>query len=66
MTKTELKALVDQATERFMVIQHREWDGHRYGKTMTEMWVEASQGAEEWAEIVRVLAQGGDYYGIEW
>jgi len=65
MTKTELKALVNQAIARFDAIQHREWDGQRYGKSMTEMWKEAA-GEGEWAEIVRVLAQGVDYYGIEW
>jgi hypothetical protein len=31
------------------------------------MWVEASLiGSPEWQEIVRVLAQGGDYYSIQW
>jgi hypothetical protein len=46
---------------------HREWNGNRYGKSETEMWVEASLiGSPEWQEIVRVLAQGGDYYSIQW
>ena len=67
MTKAELKALVDKAMENYMAIQHRQWDGQRYGMTNSEMWREASQAApEEWQEIVRVLAQGGDYYSIEW
>jgi len=64
MTKAELKALVDKARENYMAIQRRQWDGQRYGMIDSEMWREASQIApEEWREIVRVLAQGGDLRG---
>ena len=67
MDITTLKALVAQTIEREHQIQKREWDGNRYGKTQTEMWQEASEIVDkEWREAVRVLAQGGDYYGIEW
>jgi hypothetical protein len=67
MTLRELKRLVDNASATFSKIEHREWDGHRYGKSQTDMWQEASTIAPpEWQEVVRVLAQGGDYYGIEW
>jgi hypothetical protein len=67
MTIQELKLLVDEAQAAFSRIEHREWDGRRYGMSMTDMWVEASQIApQEWREVVRVLAQGGEYYGIDW
>jgi hypothetical protein len=69
MTPTELKDLVDETTAAFNVIQNREFDevSGNYRQSMTAMWVEASQIAPtEWREIVRVLAQGGDYYGITW
>ena len=67
MTPRQLKALVDQAIANYSAIEHNAWDGRRYCKTQTEMWQEASTVASpEWQEIVRVLAQGGDYYSIEW
>lgn len=67
MTITELKKLVDVTQAAYGLIQHREWNGHRYGMSETEMWVEASCSAPlPWREIIRVLAQGGEYYGLQW
>jgi hypothetical protein len=64
-----LKRLVAQAQARFDKIQSREFDATRgqYRKSMTEMWTEASQiGQRDWWEVIRVLGQGGDYYGMAW
>lgn len=50
-------------------IEHREWDSQnvRHKMSPSEMWSEATQIVpQEWREIVRVLAQGGDYYFINW
>ena len=67
MDIAELKALVDKARKAYDAVQHREWDGRVFNMSQTAMWAEASKAApEEWREVVRVLAQGGDYYGIEW
>jgi hypothetical protein len=67
LNPVQIKAIVDKTIARYSEIEHREWNGQRYGMTQTEMWQEASECAPyQWREIIRVLAQGGDYYSIEW
>ena len=66
-------ARVKEVQVRYQAIEHAAWNGKRYsnsnGDTWSEsqMWIEASQIIEDdWREIIRVLAQGGDYYSIQW
>lgn len=67
MTPATVKDWVDLVQAEYSTIEHREWNGRTYGKTNTAMWEEATQIApREWREIIRVLAQGGDYYSIQW
>lgn len=67
LTPAMIKSRVGEVQVRYQAIEHEAWDGRNYSKSHTQMWIEASQIIEdEWREIVRVLAQGGDYYSIEW
>jgi hypothetical protein len=62
-----IKARVEEVQVRYQAIEHEAWDGRNYSKSQSEMWIEASQIIEDdWQEIIRVLAQGRDYYSIEW
>jgi hypothetical protein len=67
MTPTQIKSLVDKTQAIYREIEHKAWDGRRYSMSESEMWKLASECAPyHWREIIRVLAQGGDYYSIEW
>lgn len=62
-----VKLRVEQVQLAYAEIEHKAWNGKAYTRASTEMWQEACHIVEEeWREIIRVLAQGGDYYGIEW
>ena len=68
LTARQVKDLITKTQDRYMAIQHEQWDAakHRYRKTETAMWEQATQEAvplAEWREIIRVLAQGWDYFG---
>ena len=69
MTPAEIKSAVEQVQAHYSNIEHEAWNPNisLYSKPHMQMWIEASQiMPPEWREIIRVLAQGGDYYGIEW
>ena len=67
MTPKVLKGLVETAQRNYSQIEHHEWDGRNYNMLSQDMWREASRiGPSDWWEIIRVLAQGGDYYSIDW
>jgi hypothetical protein len=66
MSPHTLKELILKTQARYEVIQHENWDAerHRYRTHDTAMWQQAARevAPREWAEIVRVLAQGESYY----
>lgn len=67
LSAARVKDLIVRTQERYMQIQHDQWDAKRfrYGMTDTAMWQQAAQeiAPSGWAEIIRVLAQGESYYG---
>jgi broad specificity phosphatase PhoE len=66
MSAATLKDLIVRTRERFREIDHADWDGDRYRTPSdTAKWEQAARetAPAEWAEYVRILAQGWDYYG---
>ena len=69
LTPAMVKARVDEVQTKYRAIEHEAWNERKgmYSKPEMQMWAEASQIIEdEWREIIRVLAQGGEYYSIVW
>lgn len=67
MTPKEIRTAVVRVQTELTRIEHEAWNGRTYTKGHMEMWTEASKIVPpEWQEIIRVLAQGGDYYSIVW
>ncbi len=64
LSAAAVKQLVAQTQERFREIDHEDWDGRQYRTPDTQKWQQAARenAPPEWAEIVRVLAQGESYY----
>jgi hypothetical protein len=69
LTANQVKDLIRRAQERYRYyqIQHENWDAanRRYRTHDMAMWQQAAKeiAPPEWAEIIRVLAQGESYYG---
>jgi hypothetical protein len=70
LSAKQVKHLIRQTQEDFGQISHENWDAanSRDRRTRTEMWTLAADEAvpaelKEWREIIRILAQGWDYYG---
>jgi hypothetical protein len=65
MSAAQLKLLIVRTRQRYREIDHADWDGRRYRTNDTAKWEQAAQetAPAEWAEYVRILAQGWDYYG---
>jgi hypothetical protein len=61
MSPRALKELIIRTGERFREIDSAE----PYSRSYTEKWEQAAReiAPAEWAEYVRILAQGWDYYG---
>ena len=73
LTPAMIKARVRDVQGAYVTIQHEAWNGRFYADrngdnwSDSQMWIEASKIIEdEWREIIRVLAQGGDCYSIVW
>jgi hypothetical protein len=60
-----LKQLIVRTRARYREIDHADWDGNRYHTGDTAKWEQAAKeiAPHEWREVVRILAQGWDYYG---
>ena len=67
LTKEQVKDLIVRTQKRCEEIEHENWDAatFRYRITNTAMWHQAAAetAPADWAEIIRVLAQGESYYG---
>jgi hypothetical protein len=67
LTAQQVKDLIRRTQERYMRIQHENWDAKtgRYRTHDTAKWEQAARETAPagWAEIIRVLAQGESYYG---
>jgi hypothetical protein len=67
LTAGQVKDLIVRTQERYMQIQHENWDdaARRYRMHEMAMWDQAARetAPRGWAEIIRVLAQGESYYG---
>jgi hypothetical protein len=65
MSPHTLRELIVLTRKRFRNIDRADWDGHRYRTPDQQKWEQAAKETtpSEWVEIVRVLAQGWDYYG---
>jgi hypothetical protein len=72
MSAHPLQELIVRTRQRYQVIDHADWDGVRYRTPDTQKWEQAAIDVlrttpgvhpAEWAEFVRILAQGWDYYG---
>jgi hypothetical protein len=72
MSAAQLKLLIVRTRQRYREIDHADWDGRRYRTPDTRKWEQAAVDVlrtangvhpAEWAEFVRILAQGWDYYG---
>jgi hypothetical protein len=65
MTAEQVMELVRRTQARFRDIDHADWNGERYRTNESTKWKRAAAetAPAEWHEIVRVLAQGWEYYG---
>jgi hypothetical protein len=65
LSAQQMKDVVVRTRARFREIDHIDWDGRRYRTADTAKWEQAARetAPAEWAEFVRILAQGWDYYG---
>jgi hypothetical protein len=67
LSPAALKQLMVRTRRRYEEIERADWDtaGKRYRTGETTKWERAAGEVSppEWAELVRILAQGWDYYG---
>jgi hypothetical protein len=68
MSASQLKELIVRTQARYREIDHADWDdAHARYRTPsdTAKWEQAAKetAPAEWAEYVRILAQGWSYYG---
>jgi hypothetical protein len=66
LTADQLKEIIVRTRERYRDIDHADWNGHRYRTpNATAKWEQAAKvvAPPDWQELVRILAQGWDYYG---
>jgi hypothetical protein len=65
MSPHTLKELIVRTRARYREIDHADWTGHSYRTPDQKKWEQAAReiAPAEWVEIVRILAQGWDYYG---
>jgi hypothetical protein len=72
MSAHTLQELIVRTRARYREIDHADWDGRRCRTPDTQKWEQAAVDVlrtvpgvhpAEWAEFVRILAQGWDYYG---
>jgi hypothetical protein len=66
MSDLTLRQIIVKTRKRFAEIDHADWDGNRYRTpNSTAKWEQAARecAPADWAEYVRILAQGWDYYG---
>jgi hypothetical protein len=67
LSADQMKLLIVETRQRFVELDHEDWNEKtgRYGHTTLEKWAQAARltAPVEWWEIVRILAQGWDYYG---
>jgi hypothetical protein len=67
LTTQQVKDLIRRTQRCFEVIDHEDWDAARsmYRSSNIDKWQQAASetAPPEWAEIIRVLAQGESYYG---
>jgi hypothetical protein len=65
MSPHTLREFIVRTRARFREIDNADWNGLYYRTRPTEKWEQAAREIApiEWAEYVRILAQGWDYYG---
>jgi hypothetical protein len=68
MSAAQLRLLIVRTRARYREIDHADWDAKnsRYRTPSdTAKWEQAARKTvpADWVEIVRILAQGWDYYG---
>jgi hypothetical protein len=67
LTSIALKQLMVRTRKRYAEIETADWDtaSKRYRTGETAKWERAAQEVSppDWCELVRILAQGWDYYG---